>query len=211
MELNYELIKNNYYKQSVWSGGTTTEMLIYPSDSSYADRNFTWRISSASVELDESTFTSLPDYNRILMVIKGKLLLKHEGMNPIELNDLEQDSFDGGIATVSEGRVTDFNLMMRKGFCEGKVEVLSFKPNSVLSDNSDDCKYNEFSKFKGCTEVYYNIKGSVSVLIDKNKKIVMENKDLLIVNRKNEIHSLLFELSDEIDGEATLIKAKIFY
>ena len=208
MELNCELIKNNQYKQSAWSGGTTTEMFIYPSDSSYADRNFTWRISSASVDLDESTFTSLPDYHRILMVIKGKLLLNHEGVNPIELNELEQDSFDGGIATVSKGRVTDFNLMMKKGLCEGKVEALNIKSYLALSDNSEECKYNKFKEF---TEVYYNIKGIVSVLIDKNKKIFLENKDLLIISRKNEKHSLLFELPDGINEEAILIKAKIFY
>ena len=44
-----ELIKKNQYKTTQWSGGTTTELLIYPSTSKYSERNFKWRISSAKV------------------------------------------------------------------------------------------------------------------------------------------------------------------
>ena len=49
-----------------WSGGNTTEFYIFPQDSTYAQRDFQIRISSATVDDPESDFTLLPDFNRII-------------------------------------------------------------------------------------------------------------------------------------------------
>ena len=38
----------------------------------YQSRDFLWRLSSATVELEESTFTSLPDFDRIIPTLKGR-------------------------------------------------------------------------------------------------------------------------------------------
>lgn len=108
---------------SRWSGGTTTQLAICPSDALYADREFLWRISSAVVELPESDFTPLPDYDRILMILDGELSLSHDGGEEYILHPLEQTSFDGASHTFSRGQVTDFNLMMRKGRCTGHIEA----------------------------------------------------------------------------------------
>ena len=64
---------------SRWSGGTTTQLAIYPVNALYADREFLWRVSSAVVELPESDFTPLSDYDRILMILEGELSLSHDG------------------------------------------------------------------------------------------------------------------------------------
>lgn len=40
------------YAVSRWSGGTTTQLAIFPPGASYADRDFLWRVSSAAVEDD---------------------------------------------------------------------------------------------------------------------------------------------------------------
>ena len=50
---------------STWSGGTTTQLAIAPEGAVYAERSFLWRVSSATVELETSDFTPLPDYNRL--------------------------------------------------------------------------------------------------------------------------------------------------
>ena len=131
------------HAQSVsrWSGGTTTQLAIYPPDAVYAERDFIWRVSSAVVELPESDFTPLPDYDRILMILNGELTLSHDGGGEYTLRALEQTSFDGASHTFSRGQVTDFNLMMRKGRCTGRVEVRKPKINcgcgEVLSDEYD--------------------------------------------------------------------------
>lgn len=116
-------IEAGSYAVSRWSGGTTTQLAICPPDALYADRDFLWRVSSAIVELPESDFTPLPDYDRILMILEGELSLSHDGGEEYVLRPLEQTSFDGASRTFSRGQVTDFNLMMRKGRCTGRVEA----------------------------------------------------------------------------------------
>jgi environmental stress-induced protein Ves len=105
------IVKAHFQKTSTWSGGQTTELAIFPFESSYQNRDFVFRISSARVEVNTSEFTSLPGYHRILMVLEGRLLIKHIGHYQIELGTYEQDSFDGGWKTISEGIATDFNVM----------------------------------------------------------------------------------------------------
>ena len=46
---------------SSWSGGTTTQVGIAPAGAVYASRDFMWRVSSATVDLEVSDFTALPD------------------------------------------------------------------------------------------------------------------------------------------------------
>ena len=77
------LTKSNYII-SQWSGGTTTQLAIAPEGAVYADRDFLWRISSATVDLEESDFTALPDYVRLISVLDGipSLLL---GIVPLAL------------------------------------------------------------------------------------------------------------------------------
>lgn len=121
--MNYKLYRQGDFSVSNWSGGTTTQLAIYPGDAKYADREFIWRLSSATCDLDESDFTDLPDYNRVLAVLHGEVVLAHEGDRSVKLKPLEYDYFDGGQKTKSYGRCTDYNLMTRKGY-RGTLEVI---------------------------------------------------------------------------------------
>lgn len=107
------------YVVNRWSGGTTTQLAIAPAGAVYANRDFLWRISSATVELDESEFTALPDYNRLISTLKGEIEIAHNGGERLRLMPCSVHAFDGGDDTRSWGQCTDFNLMMRKGRCEG--------------------------------------------------------------------------------------------
>ncbi|MEZ4922182.1 MAG: HutD family protein [Crocinitomicaceae bacterium] len=109
---------------SKWDGGTTTELFIWPDGSSYAKKNFDFRISTATVLVDESVFTSLPGIQRTLMLLKGSLELQHEGHHQIALTPFKVDRFDGGWKTKSKGQCLDFNLMCGDGF-SGNVKHLS--------------------------------------------------------------------------------------
>jgi environmental stress-induced protein Ves len=104
---------------SRWSGGTTTELFLFPAGSSYAERNFDLRISRATVEISESEFTPLPGYSRILMVLDGTLTMCHEtpaGQQEVRLRPLEQDSFSGDWKTIGYGEVRDFNVFFKDGY-----------------------------------------------------------------------------------------------
>lgn len=64
------------HQTSQWSGGSTTELFIYPPTAHYADRNFDFRISSASVTDEQSVFTALPSVSRTLMLLEGQMKLE---------------------------------------------------------------------------------------------------------------------------------------
>ena len=113
------------YTTSRWSGGETTELLIRPRGALYARRAFLFRVSSATVELAESAFTALPDYDRLIATLEGEIDLVHDGGEKLRLVPYQVHAFDGGSETVSFGRCRDFNLMLRKGKASGSLQPLS--------------------------------------------------------------------------------------
>ncbi|MBO5564278.1 MAG: HutD family protein [Lachnospiraceae bacterium] len=130
---SYSVIRPENYQTTNWSGGTTTEIYIAPTGSLYGDRTFDFRISSATVDVEESTFTPLPDYDRIIMSLSGPLSLQHDGGPVNELSAFMPHSFDGASDTISVGKVTDFNLMLRKGKCSGFVLPFRMQENEEVS------------------------------------------------------------------------------
>lgn len=107
-----------------WSGGTTTQLAIAPEGADYGRRDFLWRVSSAVVELEESDFTPLPDYRRLIATLEGEISLRHNGGESLRLRPFAVHAFDGADATRCVGRCRDFNLMLRKGAAEGEMEAL---------------------------------------------------------------------------------------
>lgn len=107
-------------KTSSWSGGTTTELYISPENGSYTERNFDFRISTATVEVEKSDFTSLVGFSRFLMVLEGEMELIHENQYTKRLKQFDFDFFDGSWKTESIGKVRDFNVIYRPDL---KVEV----------------------------------------------------------------------------------------
>ena len=102
------------YSTSVWTGGTTTELWIWPEDGNYASRDFQARISSATVRLEESDFTSLPGVVRYITPLSGGFTLSHPDGRTVTMAPLDEPyRFDGGAATHCSGKATDFNLMLK--------------------------------------------------------------------------------------------------
>ena len=96
---------------------------LYPENGDYRSGNFQLRISSATVEADRSEFTSLPGVDRYLMIFQGHLDMIHGAKEKVSLEPYEVDHFDGGVPTVSYGKVVDFNLMLKNG-ARGRMEAL---------------------------------------------------------------------------------------
>ena len=109
------------YRVTDWSGGRTTELAIAPEGSLYAERKFLWRFSTATAEVEESTYTSLPDYNRVILSLRGLLRLSHDDTTWRDFAEFEPYAFDGGVTTQARGKVVDLNLMLRKGRCTGTM------------------------------------------------------------------------------------------
>lgn len=161
------------YVISSWSGGSTTQLAIGPEGARYADRDFLWRISSATVDMETSEFTALPDYDRLITPLRGTMILTHNGGAPIGLKPLEVHAFSGADATHSEGKCTDFNLMLRRGRCEGRIASLRLKKGETVS-----------RELTGDTVLFYAASGICRVScgadgteLEKGEAVLIEKQD----------------------------------
>lgn len=127
-----KLIKQSSIKTSLWSGGSTSQLYIYPPDSEYKKLDFFFRLSRATIEVQESNFTPLARVKRKLMVLQGELKLIHKNHYSKELKALEYDTFLGDWQTRSQGIATDFNLMML-GDTGGELSVIKSKKSQIYS------------------------------------------------------------------------------
>ena len=206
MICDYRINKKENLEINEWAGGRTTQFSIYPEESKYQDRNFIWRLSSATVEAESSVFTSLPDYNRILMVLDGKLELNHNDIEIINLNTFDQNLFDGASSTKSIGKAVDFNLMMRKDKCTGKVKALSIKSKEKIAINEIVGFYNDSLTF-----AVYAYKSNMEISIVEDAKFVLKQGDILFINPKEKLSNLKLEIENQSEDEARIIITEIFY
>lgn len=196
--MRYTLHKNDDYFTSRWMGGTTTEFAIFPDNTNYLDRNFIWRLSSANIDVDESNFSSLPDYDRVIMVLEGEVVLSYEGERVARLKSLEQDRFDGAWKTKSFGKIKDFNLMVRKG-CEGYLDLIMPESKSVKYESTQESTKTFKTHALYCKEGYFVVSANgESHMVSQGELLVMEGQ----VGEEPE-YALM--------GEGIVIRAQIFY
>src|SRR3989344_2980024 len=93
-----------------WTGGITRQLAIFPFNADLAERNFIFRISTATVETERSAFSKFAGFQRILMILEGELKIDHKEHHIKELSPFETDIFDGSWETTAEGKVVDFNV-----------------------------------------------------------------------------------------------------
>ncbi len=133
MKIN--LIKKNQLQTNVWSGGTTTQLAIYPPKAIYQNLDFIFRISTATIDVEESSFTKLPNVSRIIMILKGELTIQHKDQYTKQLKKFDIDTFSGNWQTTSIGKVTDFNVMTKgsvKAVVSGFLIEEEFSKNILL-------------------------------------------------------------------------------
>lgn len=135
-----KIITKEDFKTTKWAGGETTQLAIYPEDANFADRDFLWRISSATFTGTESTFSDFSGYQRYLLPLEGDLSVVHKGLYARELKKYEVEYFDGGWETSSKNSpdCRDYNFILRSGY-PAKLQVLGqgdeyiMRPNSIVT------------------------------------------------------------------------------
>lgn len=131
--MQFQKIEKASYKSTTWAHGETTELYIYPEDGNYAERQFLWRVSSATVTSETSDFTNLFGVKRWIMPFDGSLFLSHshngKPLYSITLSPYESHCFKGDWETHSIGKVRDFNLMLKEG-AYGIVKPVRLLPNT---------------------------------------------------------------------------------
>lgn len=169
--MEYKIISPEYFKTVGWSGGTTTELFIFPQTADYQQRNFQFRLSKSVVEAEKSDFTSLPGISRKLMVLSGKIILSHEAHGSRTLNPFEVAEFDGGWKTSSVGKCTDFNLMTT-GKTTGTLKAMVVPEGQAVS-----CEIK-----RNCNWLFvFLISGKINLSIH-DKIIALQKDDLLVIN-----------------------------
>lgn len=179
-----KIIKKENLSTSKWSGGTTTQLYIYPENELYENRNFKFRISSAKVNTEESTFTKLPKIKRKILILDGKLKLVHENHHSTILEKFDQDTFYGHWNTKSFGKVTDFNLMLNEN-TDGIIEYINL-------ENEKTIPYEKSHSYDNLTEVFYIVKGKINIsmddecgLLEAGDVAIIKNSDKLNITLKN--------------------------
>ena len=156
------------YKSTKWSGGTTTELYIYPEKASYKERNFNFRVSMATTDDFESTFTLLPNVHRYISILEGKIFIEHKNHGHVTLVPHMIHSFEGSWETTSKGKVTDFNLMLKN--CQGTLEFVGIKNFQTEIENPNIL-------FVFCIEGVVNI-GNIT--LQQHEIAVAENENISI-------------------------------
>lgn len=203
MKYNVELLRQENYKPTFWSGGMATELITYPLNSDYASKNFLWRLGVAKIDIPESTFSSLPKVSRKFMVIEGKITLDHENKYKKLLNSFEQDHFMGDWKTKTYGKASVFNLMTRENY-NGELLHLNISPGKELK-----FQYKTPLNKDLVAICFYTVNGGFNSTINDKVFETVKN-DLILINCVNSSHTHEFMLSNNT-SEITNIIVSIIY
>lgn len=177
---------------SNWNGGLTKEYFIFPEGSSYKDRDFSFRISAATVDISDSPFTNLSGFNRALIPTSGDLeLLKDGKIIKINKHDIFLFSGDESIKSINPG--TDFNLMVRKDL-DFLINLINVRGEIILSCD-DDIKKAVF---------VFPVTGEVDIKYDGVTKTILSNE--LIIFEADKLSSIYINSNDE----AKIIYGRIY-
>lgn len=168
-------LKSESFKTTNWTGGSTTQLFIFPQTADYKSLNFNFRLSSAKIETLESEFSTLPKISRKLMVLEGEIEIQHEKHHKKKLKKFDQDTFEGHWKTSSFGRGTDFNLMCTSG-TRGQLQAILLKDTESLD-----------YIFKASENwlFIYIFKGKLIVHFDQISKS-LDQGDLFVLNTSKE-------------------------
>jgi environmental stress-induced protein Ves len=192
--MEIKLHTESAFARSEWAGGSTTQLFIYPTDTSYQNRDFDLRISLANVELDDSEFTSLPGFFRKLMILEGGITISHEGHHSGEMKKFDVDDFQGDWTTRSVGRCTDFNVMTNGSW---KSHLFG------LQLNADQLEMIPFGGIEGKFFIYLH-KGSVEVQTEIDT-ILLNQKVLLEIDFRS-MHELQLRALDQSELAVVIVE-----
>lgn len=168
--------KSTNFETTQWAGGSTTQLYIYPPNADFKKGDFRFRLSIASIEIDESVFTKLDNVDRILLLLEGNLNLTHEGHHEIDLRPFEQDSFSGGWNTKSTGIAKDFNLMSKGAFKRRVLKAEKLEANGRFSKKSNSVQ--EFRLVYCLSGQLAHEQNGQDFILDRNQLILVNDDEV---------------------------------
>ncbi|OXA65458.1 hypothetical protein B0A67_24375 [Flavobacterium aquidurense] len=126
--MNIRLLPKKDSKASIWSGGSTYEYMIYPKTANYSDRDFAFRISSATIEKVPSAFTKFQGYHRYLVMLDNSLDIEVNKEKKIyEKYEILEFNSDDEVTSYTKG--IDFNWMVSEKTGHHKLEITNGNQN----------------------------------------------------------------------------------
>ncbi|MGO1470048.1 MAG: HutD family protein [Tissierella sp.] len=172
-----KIINKEDFLTTKWSGGETTQLSIYPEDAIFAERDFLWRISSATFTSKESRFSDFSSYQRYILPLEGKISLFHEGLYNRKLDKYEAEYFDGSWNTFSTNTLDcrDYNFIVKSG-SDAKMQILSIEDKYFLHDSKIVTMFsmNDFIVTLEEKGIKRNIDGFSLFVLETNKELEME-------------------------------------
>lgn len=162
------------YKYEDWSGGTTTELLIYPFEATAEKKDFEIRISVATVDVEESDFTPFEGYKRTLTMLQGGHELSINGEEFDKVSRLKPVHFSGLAKVKSKGKATNFNVISRSDITHS-VKVIHFANKEKLRVKA--AKFNR--------AFYYVAEGAVKIdgqRLKKKDSFIMKDKSYVVAD-----------------------------
>ena len=184
------LIKRDDFLRSKWTGGETNQLAIYPEDAIFANKDFLWRISSASFTSTGSKFSDFTGYQRYILPLEGNIKLLHQGLYRRDLDVYDVEYFDGSWTTFSENSLDciDYNFIVKSGI-QAKMQLLAegedykVQPLSIVTIfSTEDFQLELVSKgirnIEGYSLLILELEDSLNLKIKRSRKpiIVTEYK-----------------------------------
>lgn len=174
--MNISLLSKKDSKASIWRGGLTYEYMIYPKTANYADRDFIFRISSATIEQAPSEFTKFKGYHRYLVMLDNNLDIEiNKEKKTYEKYKIMEFNSDDEVTSYTKG--IDFNWMISEKIPHHKL---------AITNRSQNCDAQMLLLFSLQTTV---------ITINK-KRYSLEPYDLLVIENQ-EKENVILDFSTE--------------
>ncbi|HUH25006.1 MAG TPA: HutD family protein [Flavobacterium sp.] len=174
------IIRKESIKPNTWDGGETFEYFIYPPTASYANRDFLFRISSASITKIPSNFTKFDNYQRFLVMLDNDLEINRNGQKEVYTQDkVFKFASNDDITSYSLGN--DFNLMVGKDVKKSEV----FFPKDTVQ----------------LSQAFIFVFAKEDTILSVNEKDVsLNSQDLLLIENMEQTAVTLKSLNDILMG-----------
>ncbi|OMQ13402.1 HutD family protein [[Flexibacter] sp. ATCC 35103] len=126
--MNISLFTKKNTTASIWSGGLTYEYMIFPETANYIDRDFLFRISSATIEKVPSEFTKFMGYYRYLVMLDNSLDIEVNKEKKIyKKYEIMEFSSNDDVTSYTKG--IDFNWMVSEKISHHKLKIANSNQN----------------------------------------------------------------------------------
>lgn len=176
--MEFILISKQNININYWNGGETFEYFIYPEHTNYADKDFLFRISSATIQKVPSEFTRFSGFERFLVMLDNDLLIeRNKKQEMYKVLEIFKFNSNDRIESFSSGN--DFNLIISEQLTNYKIQILQeeqvSKVNFIILFAIENCEVilnNEF--------VIMNAQDCLVIKNFENKKIFFNSSKPMI-------------------------------